>query len=101
MPPELLDPQPLAAMSRDEAASIMSIRIGRLLWRNRKGASNNAARAISPRWRLLWRLADAAAVCTETLMGVVVVAGVTLSGDGGVQVSPAGAPVQVKVMAPV
>jgi len=100
-PPVVLDPQPLAAIIMDEAASRATSRTERFLRRNRKGARNNAASAISPRFRSSRTLEDAAAVCTETLIGVVVVAGVTLSGLGWVQVSPAGAPVQVNVRVPV
>jgi len=100
-PPVVLDPQPLAPISMTEAASSNSIRIGRFLRRKSKGARKSAARAISPRRRLLRRLEDAAAVCTDTLIGVVDVAALTLSGLGAVQVSPAGAPVQVKLRVPV
>ena len=45
-------------------------------------------------------MALAATVCTVMATGVEVVAAVSVSGEGTVQVAPAGAPVQVKVTTP-
>jgi hypothetical protein len=46
-------------------------------------------------------LAAVLLVCTVTLTAVVPVAGVTLTGEGTVQLSPAGAPLHEKLTVPV
>jgi hypothetical protein len=101
-PPPLLPlPHPFAAVNSATAAIASAIVIRRLRCQPMGSISNTAASGISPRPISPLIAAAALLVCTVTLTVNGGVAGVTLTGDGTVQVSPDGAPVHEKLTVPV
>jgi hypothetical protein len=98
---ELLPPpHPPAELSSAADATTTMVMTGHLLRRNMAGTRNRAANASIPWKGTCAALAEAAAVRTETPIGVVLPSKVTVTGEGTVHVSPAGAPSQENVTAP-
>ena len=98
----LLPPPPHPPTDPSSAADARTTMatVGHLRHRKMPGMRNTAASARIPREDARAALADAPAVCTETLTAVAPLAAVTVTGEGTVQVSPAGAPEHESVIVP-
>jgi hypothetical protein len=90
----------VAAVNSPTAAISITIPIRRLRRDPIGSISSKAPSATSPRATPLRTLAAALLVCTITFTAVAPVAGVTLTGEGTVHVSPEGAPLHEKLTVP-